>query len=118
MSRWRIAILILLTAAPFVALACYGAYALWERDRLFLAWWPLAGSLALAYLLGWYWQRKKRLLHPPDFSPGMHWTDRDREAWKLVQARAQQAPSLDPDRLADVPFYLATGQEMAHELVR
>ena len=35
----------------------------------FLAWWPLAGCLALAYLLGWYWQRQRRLLPPPEFSP-------------------------------------------------
>jgi predicted GTPase len=46
----------------------------------------------------------------------MHWTDRDKEAWKLVQARAKGAEKLDSQKLSDVPFYLETAQDLAQEL--
>jgi predicted GTPase len=117
MSRWRLAVLIALVAAPVVFLLAVGAYALWQSGWGFWVWWPMSACLALAYFLGWRWQRKFRLLRL-DFDAPLHWTDRDRRAWQLVEARAKAAPTLDPDKLSTVPFYLETAQEMALELAR
>ena len=103
MSRWRLAVLIALVAAPVVFLLAVGAYALWQSGWGFWVWWPMSACLALAYFLGWRWQRKFRLLRL-DFDAPLHWTDRDRRAWQLVEARAKAAPTLDPDKLSTVPF--------------
>jgi predicted GTPase len=118
MRRVRVAVLIVLVAAPVVFLSGMGMYALWERGWAFYAWWPMAASLALAYLLGLYWQRRHGLLRPVLFNPPQHWTDRDRGAWQLVQARARTANQLNPDKLSEVQFYVDTAQQMAVELAR
>jgi predicted GTPase len=117
MSRWRIVVVVGLLVVPFAILAGLGSYYLWTRHWGFLAWWPLAGLMALGYVLGWYWQSKRRLLPHPDFATApTHWTERDRQAWQLVEARAKAAPELPADKLSDVNFYWAAAQEMAREL--
>jgi predicted GTPase len=68
------------------------------------------------YVLAWYWQRKKMLLRPVDFTPPLHWTERDQEAWSLVKARADQAANITTDQMAQFQFYVDTAQEMAVEL--
>jgi predicted GTPase len=118
MSKWRIAVLAILFLTPVLVLVGLGSYFLWQQHWGFKAWWPLAGCLILAYLLAWYWQRKQKLLRPHDFAAPMHWTDRDRQAWQLVEARAQAAVRLNPDLLITLQFYADTAQEMALELAR
>jgi predicted GTPase len=118
MSHWRIAVVFALLVIPFAALAGVGSYALWERGWGFYAWWPLAGCMALGYALGWYWQHRRQLLRPPDFAPPMHWTERDAQAWKLVEVRAQAVARLPADKLTEVPHYLSTAQGMAVELAQ
>jgi predicted GTPase len=117
MSRWRLVVLAVLIAAPVVFLVSVGAYALWQSGWGFWVWWPMSACLALAYLLGWRWQKKFRLL-TLDFDAPLHWTDRDRQAWGLVVARAKAGAQLDADKLSSVPFYLQTAQDMALELAR
>jgi small GTP-binding protein len=73
---------------------------------------------AAAYLLGWYWARRQSLLRPPDFNPPSASTDRDRQAWILVEQRAKKAAQLPPDKLLEFQFYVSTAQEMALELAR
>lgn len=87
MSRWRIALVLSLTLAPFLFLAAVGSYYLWTLRWGFFSWWPLALCMGLGYTLGWYWQRKRLLLHPPDFTAPHHWTETDKQAWRLVEAR-------------------------------
>jgi predicted GTPase len=118
MSRWRAAVLTLLIVSPFLFLSGVGAYYLWETHWSFIAWWPMAACLALAYFLAWHWQRRHKLLRSVDFEPPLHWTDRDRQAWQLVQARAQAASKLDTNKLTEFRFYFETGQELALELAR
>jgi predicted GTPase len=118
MRRWRIVLLFTLAAAPFLFLACLGAFFLWEKHWGFWAWWPLAACLALAYGLGWYWQRKKQLLPSPEFPRPMHWTDRDHKAWALVENRGKAAATLDADTLSGIPIYVDTAQQMALEIAR
>jgi predicted GTPase len=116
MSRWRIAILVVLAGWPVVALAALGSYYLWTSGWSFPAWWLMAGSLGLAYLLGWYWHRQRQLLPPIDFQSLPQWTDRDRGAWQLVEARAKASMSLDRAALSDVNVYVKTAQDLAYEL--
>jgi predicted GTPase len=116
MSRWRVAVVLCLLVLPFTLLAAEGSYYLWTMHWWFWGWWPLAGSMAAGYLLAWYWQRKRRLLHPPDFAPPEHWTERDAAAWKLVEARAKAAENTDPARLSEIPHYVTTAEQMAVEL--
>ncbi|HWG42779.1 MAG TPA: GTPase [Gemmataceae bacterium] len=116
MSRWRILVVIGLTGVPFLSLAGLGSYYLWTLHWGFFAWWPMALCMALGYTLGWYWQRKRLLLHPPDFSAPRHWTERDKQAWRLIEARAQAAGSLAADKLSDIGYYLSTAEAMAGEL--
>jgi predicted GTPase len=118
MSRWRIAVVLFLIGVPFTGLSLIGTYYLW-RDRLgFISWWPMAACMALGYLLGWYWQRKQRLLRPVDFAAPLHWTERDQQAKQLVKARAEAGAQLPMEKLGDLNFYLSTAQEMALELAR
>jgi predicted GTPase len=116
MSRWRIAVVIILTLAPFLVLAGLGSYYLWTLHWGFFAWWPLALCMGVGYTLGWYWQRNRLLLHPPDFSAPRHWTERDGNAWRRVEARARAGDQLPADKLSSLSFYLQTSEEMAAEL--
>jgi uncharacterized protein len=118
MSRWRVVLVLVLVALPFVFLAATGSYFLWQSGLGFKVWWGMAASMALGYGLGWYWQHKRQLLRPVDFGAPLIWTDRDRQAWQLVEARAQQAQKVNPDQLTEIDFYVKTAQEMALELAR
>jgi uncharacterized protein len=115
MSKWRIAILAILIAGPFVLLMAYGCYELWKSGWSFWLWWPMTASMALAYILAWQWQRKHKLLKV-EFNPELHWTERDKQAWQLVEARAKAASKVDSDKLMQLEFYTAVAQEMAMEL--
>jgi predicted GTPase len=116
MSRWRILVVVALLTLPFAGLAVIGSYYLWTLHWGFWAWWPMAGCMALGYLLAWYWQRRRLLLHPPDFEAPIHWTERDARAWELVERRARASADLSADRLADPAHYQATALDMAREL--
>jgi uncharacterized protein len=117
MSKWRIIILALLIAAPFVFLMAYGSYTLWLEGWSFWVWWPMTASMALAYILAWQWQRRQKLLRV-EFNPELHWTERDQQAWKLVEARAKAVAKVDTDRLTTLEFYTEVAQDMAMELAR
>jgi hypothetical protein len=107
-----------LVAVPFLLLAGIGSYFLWQSHWGFRAWWVLAGFMAAGYCLAWYWLRKRQLLRPVDFSPSRAWTDTDRKAWKLVEARAQAAVGLSAEQLCTIQVYVDTGQELALEMAR
>lgn len=118
MSRWRLVVLLLLATVPFLFLASLGGYFLWERHWGFVVWWPMFACWVAAYVLGWYWARKQSLLRPPDFRLSPASTERDRQAWKLVEERAKRASQLPPEKFLEPPFYVSTAQEMALELAR
>src|SRR5438876_8174734 len=117
MRHWRIALLILLFAAPALFFAAVGIYFVTERGWWLWVGWAMLACVALAYFLAWRWQRGKRLL-THDVDVPLHWTERDREAWKLVEARAQAAEKLSLDKLSTIDFYWETARDMALELAR
>ncbi len=116
MSLWRIVVVAGLIVLPFLALAGVGTYYLWQIGWGFYVWWPIFLSMALGYGLGWYWQHKRVLLRPMTSSALPHWTERDAEAWKVVEARAKASAKFSSDQLSDPQFYVTTGQIMAQEL--
>src|SRR6516162_7117870 len=101
MSRWRILLTLSLITAPILILAGVGSYFVWKEGWALWFWWPLTVLMVLGYVLAWHWQRQQKLLKPSDFIPPIHWTDRDQQAWKLVEARAQGVPKIAPDKLTD-----------------
>src|SRR5205085_1297772 len=115
MSRWRILTVAALVVGPFVVLAVLGSYFLWERGWSIRVWWPLTFCMMAGYLLGWRWQRQRKLLRPVDFEAPAHWTERDGQAWKLVEGRAKAAAGVGPDRLTEFQFYIDTARDMALE---
>jgi len=117
MQRWRFIVLAALSATPILVLVGFGAYYLWWSDLAFWVWWPLAGCIVLAYVLAWRWQKGQRLLKA-EAAPPLHWTERDRQAWHLVEARAKQAVQHPSEQLTALPFYVETAQAMALELAR
>jgi uncharacterized protein len=118
MNRWRILAVLALIGVPFLALAGVGSYFLWERGWGFYAWWPMMFCMGVGYFLAWHWQKQRRLLLPPDFESPTHWTERDQQAWKLVEARATNLDKIPNEKLGEVQYYLQTGQELAQELAR
>src|SRR5262249_12652777 len=69
-------------------------------------------------LVGWWGQRKRQLLPPVDFAPPLRWTERDKQAWQLVEARAKAAGTISAKRLTQLPYYVEIAQNMADELAR
>jgi uncharacterized protein len=118
MSRWRIIVVAALILIPFIFLAGAGSYYLWTSGYGWAVWIFMASCLAMGYGLGWYWQHNRQLLHPLSYTPLPQWTDRDREAWKLIESRAQEAAKLDPNKFADLDVYVETAKEMTLQLAQ
>lgn len=118
MSRWRILVALFLITTPVLVLAGFGSYFLWEHSLALWVWWPLTLVMISGYTLALYWQKKRQLLRPVDFTAPRHWTDRDHEAFRLVEARAAASSKFSADQLSDPKFYFETAQEMALELAR
>jgi predicted GTPase len=117
MSRWRLIVLASLIALPILFVLGEGFYFIWQSGWSFWVWWPISACFALAWILGWHWQRKFKLLRL-DTSVPLYWTDRDREAWRLVEGRAKAGAQLSPEKLTSPSFYLEAAQEMGLELAR
>jgi predicted GTPase len=118
MSRWRIAVVVLLLAVPLAVLVALGSYFLWRSGVGFYVWWLMFACASLGYFLAWYWLRQHKLLAPIDMTPAMHWTERDKEAWKLVEARAKHLTDMDVTQFHGLQFYSTLAQEMAREMAR
>ena len=67
MSRWRVILVVLLLGLPFLLLAGVGTYYLWSLSWGIVTWAVMVVSMSAGYLLAWRWQRKNKLLRPPDF---------------------------------------------------
>lgn len=118
MSVWRIAVVAVLLGGPVVALAGLGSYHLLSQPWGWLFWWGFLLAMIAGYVLAAYWVRKRRLLPNPEPPPPLYWTEKDHEAWKLVQARADAADKLDRAQMSQPPFYMTTAMEMADEIAR
>ena len=73
--------------------------------------------MMLAYFLAWYWQRDRKLL-AHETAPPMHWTQRDLEAWKLVEEFASKADKMPAEQMLSLTSYAETAEQLALELAR
>jgi uncharacterized protein len=117
MTRARIVTLVTLVLLPVLFLIGAGAYHLWATGWAFWAWWPMGLSLALAYILAWRWQKQMRARQAEE-PPPLHWTDRDRLAWKVIEERVKGAEAIDSEKFGEPRFYYDTAEEMARDLSR
>src|SRR5947209_20549337 len=116
MSRWRLIVVATLLLLPFALLAGEGTYYLWTLNWGFYSWMVMFTLMTIGMVLAWRWQSKRQLLLPPGFDAPAHWTERDTQALKLVEARVKAASQLDPAKLIQLPFYVSTAQALAQEL--
>jgi hypothetical protein len=117
--KLRIAILATLGLAPVVFLVGVGLYYLWVEDLSFYTYWPMAACWLAAYLLGWYWTRRAKPGDMPTAEPPPgYWTDRDKEAWKVVEAHANAVQSVTPDEFGDLNRYAKDAEALALKVAR
>jgi predicted GTPase len=110
MSKWRVGILLSLIAAPALFLVVFGSYQLLLTDWRFWAWSPLTACVVVAVMLWRYWQSQ----HQPDLIS----TEREQQALRLMEARAENAAKIDPARLLDWQFYVQTAHDVAQEMAQ
>ncbi|MDY3563778.1 GTPase domain-containing protein [Gemmata sp. JC673] len=111
----QLIVVILLASLPLGVMVGVGFYYLLSTGWLFWVSWPMLCCWVLAYLFGSHWQKaaKRRVAEEP---PPLHYTDRDRLAWKTVEERihgAEKAPDLEPGRLY---LYVDVAKGLAEEL--
>lgn len=103
---WRIAIILALYAVPVLVFMGFGLYytnVVLGHDHEWVPWVSWGGMISCfltAVILGAYFTRKgsRGLLGSPTYDdPLNYWTDRDKAAWKVVEAHAAtlKAPRLD-----------------------
>eukprot|EP00913_Durusdinium_trenchii_P028297 g26525.t1 len=118
MNRWRTITLLLLLVAPVLMFVVVGGYTLWQSGHIFWLWFSLPAGWGIAYLLARSWNKQLLSLQPDDSQPPMHWTPRDRDAWKLVEERIGTAPTVDPVALTRIQHYMDTARDVAEEIAR
>lgn len=121
MTRLKLGILTVLVLLPVAALVGVGCYHLYATGWSFVAWFPLSGCFALAYVLAWQWSKQSvAALKATPANDGLPvwWTARDKSAWAEVLAFTRDAKAIDPDDAANAERYAAEAQALALRLVR
>lgn len=121
MTKFRYGLIVALFVTPFLFLMGAGSYHLYSTGWIFYAWWPMALSITSAYGLLWYWTRRRsKKLLPDTGQPDVpnYWTDRDTQAWKLIDARVQSANTPTIEQLADANRYAEEALSMALEIAK
>lgn len=125
MSRLRIVMLLVLFFAPWVFLVGVGSYHLvicpgpfaypFNFNWMFWAGWAMFVSIALAYLLAWRWTRRAALPQP-DVPPPNYWTERDKQAWEKVKAKAASYDRVTTGQLTDPKHYTDLALDLATQV--
>ena len=115
----RVAVIAALALAPVVFFAGVGSYHLWMTGWSWIAFWPMAGCYLAAYLLGWYWLRRRRVTAPTDAEPRPeYWTDTDKRAWVVVEEYVTTLTPPTADQFSDLNRYASEAQELALRVAR
>ena len=121
-TLWKIRIIVLLSLvlAPVLFLCGVGMVHLWERDWSFITYWPMVGCFLVAYLLGWYWTRRKNFIRPqtqlgptPDY-----WTERDKLAWNVVEEHINAIEGITAEQFGNVKLYSDDAQVLALKIAK
>ena len=122
--RLKALVLATLALAPVLFLFGVGVYHLWLTDWSFVAYWPMIACWLVAYLLGWYWTKRAapkpiREGFTADGEPIPHyWTDRDREAWALVEQHVAAVTTVTADQFGDLNRYATDAEALALKVSR
>ncbi|MBY0456820.1 MAG: 50S ribosome-binding GTPase, partial [Gemmataceae bacterium] len=114
MTRLRVALVVVLFAAPFAFLMGVGGYHLWTTGWAVWTWPPMLLCIGLAYFLAGRWTRRTAL-PPTDQHPG-YWTERDNRAWELVVAKADSYQELTPQQLENPRHYSDLALDLAQQI--
>ncbi len=118
MSLWRLYLISILVLAPIGAFVVAGAIALWQTGHYFLLWWLIPICWLPAWLLARRW--RKHFLAPEltGDPPGEYWTDRDKQAWQLVQEAQENAGAIATERFADPQFHLQAAMDLGLRIAK
>jgi len=117
--KLRLLLMAVLGSAPVLFLIGAGSYHLWDRGWSFVAYWPMIVSWLAAYGLAWYTTRGWRTAKSTTQAPASEWwTERDKQAWAVVEAEAQTVKPVDPDRFTELTFYAEQTENLALKVAR
>ena len=117
-AKLRIGAVAALFIAPIVFLLGTGLFHLWDTGWMFTAWWPMALCFLAGYVLAWHWTRRRKALLMPKgkVEAPNHWTERDREAWAVVQEYSESVPPLAEKDLSDMNRYAADAKVLVEKV--
>ena len=118
MKRWRSTLVLGLFALPLVILFLLGTYALFIRGWLFWSWWLLPICWGLAFYLARRGAWRADLKQSAQSEIPSYWTDRDREAWRIVEKRSEDARGIAPISLVDPNYYMRSAQSLLLDITR
>jgi len=98
---------------PVLFLVGVGLYHLAVEGWAVYTYWPMVACWVGAFLLGWYWTRKPKQKPANEVPTPDYWTDRDKDAWKIVEAHTTTADGLSIDELTEIDHYSQSAQQLA-----
>jgi hypothetical protein len=114
----RIAVVLALAFAPVLFLVGVGFYHLWDAGWSFVTYWPMAACWLAAYLLGAYWSRRRKPTAGTEEPTPNYWTDRDKQAWQIVEAHIAEVRTMPAEQFSDLKRYAADAQTLALSVAR
>jgi hypothetical protein len=117
LRNWRFWILALLQLGPPGVLIWMGFLWLNERDwglYGFLGW--LVCGIAFGFLVVRWTRSRNPVLPPIDWDAPRTFAPRDRQAWEVVQAEAEQADTVPMETLISGDIYVDTGRRLAEKI--
>jgi uncharacterized protein len=111
--RWQALLVGSLALLPVIFLMLVGSYHLWQTGWSYIAYWPMGLCWFAAYVLAWYFTRKRSKAAEPEVEVPLYWTERDREAWAIVEQEIAAMPPMANDELASLPRYAEPAQRLA-----
>lgn len=118
MNRFRAFFLLLLIAAPILLFVGAGGWSMWENGLLRKLWWWLPLLWGTAFLIGRFWKLRLLPFRAPEFATPVHWTNRDKECWKVVADQVQTIERVPLSRMTNIQFYLETANELSLKVAR
>jgi uncharacterized protein len=119
LRQWRTGVLVVLLAGPPLVYVSLGMWWLWQQGwvacTVAAILWVVAG--VVFSVLAARWTKTERPLLPPlDWDSPQTFSPRDRDAWKLVQAEADQGETIAFDVLLGADVYIDTGRRLFRRL--
>jgi uncharacterized protein len=119
LRQWRSWVLVALLVGPVLAYVGLGMLWLWERGwivcTIAAVVWVVAG-VAFSILAARWTKTSRSLMPPLDWDAPQTFSPLDRDAWKLVEAEADQGETLTFDVLLGADVYIETGRRLMKRL--